>query len=349
MFDRRSSCYSTARQRTEAGDVPSDGAVLLVRHDLVVVADLGVHTFSPCWVPDDACERWMRANATRRGDGGAWLLPEPIAGFTVGRYPSGLVFAEGPALPDRLCPPAMLSRCYSQIKRAMRGQGVPVPDGRTRDRSPGFAGLRRFDIAVDLAPDYREEGDEFLSAAAALLRPRGRVERIDGPSGALSTITIRGANRRVLARIYDRSHTTSSPLRSRLRLEVQRRPHSNERPTSNAIRPAVAHAMLARTFAPVLSAPRIVVVGDLRAVLDHLDQLVNDNTIAADEHETLCGFVTNYTRGTFALSRATRYRRVKRLHQLGVALDDNSRPLICGLPPLGRMIADSPLWHSEST
>lgn len=291
----------------------------------------GIDTWSPCWyVGDDSpAARAMRSLATAPAARGSFLMPGDVAGYRVGWFPGQrLVFAEGhPAGDGELAPVRSLPAALARLVVDLGDVGVPVPVGNARrpwrgsEMRPGFAGLRRLDIAADLRFAKPRHGTAALEAVAAISPPRGRHSVRYGVDGRVETVYVHGYSRMgVLARVYDKGRQAHSAKPGEvIRLEDQRRWQSGRRPVVDG-EPATVHQLFGERFAYTARAPTVT-VGGLTVLTERVHELVAAGTITERRAERVLGHLLAQAGGMPGFrSRATETRRRAEVRELGLVL-----------------------------
>jgi hypothetical protein len=183
----------------------------------------GVDTWAPSWrVPvDSALAGHLSDRMTvPAGQGGA-MLAEKVAGHRVMWWAgSGLLKAEGHPNPAGLAPPATLPGALRELVAAMHNAGVPPPEGHRRFKryadSAGFAGLRRVDLAVDLAADSPGDGLAVLSAFHAAAVRSGHHAPAYGRRGKPGRTVYVAGDSGVFGRFYDKGAEAGTAAPGRL-------------------------------------------------------------------------------------------------------------------------------------
>ena len=295
----------------------------------VALDRVGIDTYSPAWYVGEGspAARALDQLATNRASRGSMLLPRPVAGHRVGWFPgTHLVFAEGHLAGEgQLGPVSALPGAVAAIAAAIRGVGVPLPEGRSLrpwrapERRPGFAGLRRVDAAADLRFEDPALGLAVLEVVAAVDPPRAAVS-VWRRDGRVQTVAVRGyGSGRVLGRVYDKgAESKSAPRGQLIRLEDQRRYQSGTRPTADAGGLATVHELFRERFSYASHAR--MVVGRVPDLARHLAPRVADGTIPLAKLERVLGFLALQGMGgdRSHLPRATYYRRRAEARELGV-------------------------------
>lgn len=295
------------------------------------VTAAGVDSWSPSWYVDSEGRAgdWFRRFAKIASVRGARLLPEAVAGYRVGWFPSGLVFAEGHPDPEGLCRPSELTARALDLQDALLAAGVPL-GGRERSfgslgpTSEGWAGLRRVDATVNFDSSCRAEGLAVLAGIAACVRDApGHAEVRFGLDHAVETVYVRGfAGKRVLGRWYDKGLESSVAARGRfIRGEDQRRWGKTERRDPVDLDAGTLRRSFQRRFYPLWRATRGVTVAGPIVIAEKLLAAVREGELTVREAESLAGHmvlkVAGGRRGA-GISKATMYRREQRARELGL-------------------------------
>lgn len=298
-----------------------------------VVTAAGVDTWSPSWYvdPDGAAARWLQERCTARAARGSQLLPEKVLGYTVGWFPSGLVFAEGHPDPEgELCPASELVARVLALQEALDGLGLPLP---LRERpfahlgasSEGWAGLRRVDATVNLAMGNRADGLAVLAGIAACARDApGHAEvRYGSDRGVETVYLLATGGRRRLGRWYDKAlEAAAGPRGTLIRGEDQRRWAKGERRDPWELTGVALREGFRRRFAPLWKATKGVTVTGPVVIAERLVEAVAAGELTPAEADALGAEVFFSAVGGSGRHRSTRYRRQRRIRQLGLTLAD---------------------------
>ncbi len=283
------------------------------RQDRVLAA--GIDTISPCWYaePGSPLARAMRALATQQS-GPAWLLPDSVGCYRVGWFADpGLVFAEGRPGGEALCAAAELPAALRRLRRDLEDLGIPlasVPDG----------GLRRLDVAVDLATDSAAEGLALLECAGAASPGAGtlaayRAER------CVESVLIKSRAGRTLARVYDKGAQGAAAPRGRwLRLEAQWRLPREARIDPAAVCPALLRERFKRRFEGLWQAAGGFRLGGLGAVGERLAAAVSSGQLRPSRARSIAGYLVLRAAGVPQGAERTAAELERECRQLGLSL-----------------------------
>jgi hypothetical protein len=312
----------------------------------------GVDTWSLCWRLDDGTDVARAADEqavmpTRRGR----MLEELVDGYRVVLFPSaGLLAAEGhPAGEGHLAPAATLLEAQERLTRALEAQlGAELPVRRALDferegeftssarrssRSShavaldqeGIAGVRRLDIALDLAWDGdRREGLAFLAGAAAV-NPPGQLQArfIRQPGGsAYETIAWHG-KRGLMGRLYDKGNEALTAPRGQLvRMEDQRRWPSGHRRDVEELTAENVQRIWQKRFLPLWRATKGLKIVTTAKLARELKSAVNEDRCTPGQAIDVAGHLVMEAAGVHVGSRNTRWRHASKARELGLVLVD---------------------------
>lgn len=230
--------------------------------------------------------------------GGSALYPDPIDGYRVGYYGTGLVWAEGHPGGDKLGLPADLPSACDRLELALLEAGLPLPIGRRGedlygDRHEGFAGVRRLDSTVDLAVSSSAEGFAAMAGIAAVARdlPRGKSNVWWDAAGHVQTVALHGhGGGKLLGRVYDKGAEAGTAAPGRLlRPEDQRRwPKGSRRGVEELTGHYVREKFVGR-FAPLWRASKGVTVGGPIILAGKLAEAVEREELSASQARILAG------------------------------------------------------------
>jgi hypothetical protein len=257
------------------------------------------------------------------------MMPGEVASHRV-LYDRGHRFlvAEGHPDPDGLCAvrPERLVAVQEAIVAELKDLGVAVPTapGRfARAGSPGFAGIRRLDLAVD-AERSRPVGRAILNGVAAVEAPgqlRSNVFRARSGRN-IETVTWQGTAGKV-ARVYDKGvESGTHHAGERVRLEDQRRFPIGTRPLLEEMTAAHAAMLYRRRFAPLRAATKGIIVTSEAGLADRIKDAVECGDLTPAEAAKLSGLAFLQQHGVEVGSRTTRWRHRRQLQQFGVVLGD---------------------------
>lgn len=289
----------------------------------------GIDTWSVGWYlrPDSDAEQAVNALATRRVkrfDG----LPDQVEGHTVLYDPTyRFLVAEGHPVADELAPvdPQLLASVQEGIADGLEALGIGVPREPApfdRPGSPGAAGVRRLDLAVDVEGD-RGEGTALLSGVAAI-EPPGRLRSVVHRSQSgnrVETVSWQGGRGKV-GRVYDKGveQSTHAPG-ERVRFEDQRRYPSGARPLVEDLSAGYARGMFRQRFGALQMATKGVVVTSQARAIEVVQELVDEGTLSASEAVRVIGYLVIEQSGADVnLSRTTAWRHRKLAREAGVVL-----------------------------
>jgi hypothetical protein len=203
--------------------------------------------------------------------------------------------------------------------RLRRGEGDPIIE-------PGFAGVRRLDLTVDLAFKSPAEGIATMAGVAAMTYPRlGKRVQFQPGGRAVETVYLLGsAGRRVLGRFYGKGVESGAAARGTLlRPEDQRRFSGKARLPLEAVDPATIRGLFQRRFLPLWKATEGITVGTSPQLARRLVQLVEQGQLSHTQARTLLGHLIADDMGveeTWASPRSLRrYRALAREHGLVLA------------------------------
>lgn len=291
--------------------------------------DAGIDTWSVGWylAAEGPAEKAVCALATakvKRFD----ALPGDVAEHKVlyDRTHRFLV-AEGHPNPDGLAPvdAEALLAAQEAIADGLEELGVQVPrDPGPFDRpgSPGAAGVRRLDLAVDLQ-GQADQGRAILSGVAAIEPPgllRSVVHRAK-VGRAIETVSWQGARGKV-GRVYDKGvEQLTHRAGEKIRFEDQRRYPSGTRPLVDELSPEYARAMFSQRFAALRKATKGVVVASEAEVIGTIEELVDEGVLTATEAVKVMGYLVLERGGAeVGLPRTTAWRFRKLAREAGVVL-----------------------------
>jgi hypothetical protein len=263
------------------------------------------------------------------------MFPEPVAGHRVGYQPaSGLLWAEGHPSGDksRLGGPQALRRALSALEERLGELDVEIPARRrysgvcwqTGPPVPGFAGVRRLDLAVDLASATTAEGLALLAGIAAM-RPSGRlaadVRRQPG-GRAVETVSWLGVRGKV-ARAYDKGvEACSAPRGELVRLEDQRRWPREHRRDAVELTAEYCRSLFQRRFEPLRRASKGVIVTNLVPIAERLYAHVEAGELKPGHALQAIGSLVAEQAGLEFGHRTTAWRHRRRVQDLGLVLAD---------------------------
>ena len=298
----------------------------------------GVDTWKPCWYvgQDSDAARALDELATV-GSGRGRMLPEAVAEHRVlWHRGSAMVAMEGHPVAGELAGAERLPAALAQLHRAMADVGVPLPQHEQRfDRSdsPGFGGLGRVDLTVDLQADSGREGLALLAGIAAV-QPGARLASVvrRQPGGcAIETVSWMGT-RGVMARAYDKGVESNLAARGeRIRLEDQRRWPQGHRRGIEECSGAYLSETFKRRFVPLWRATkgvRVVITTSRLAV--ELKRAVEDGRITPGQAVDAIGHASLAAVGVEVGHRATRYRHGRILQDLGLVFGPDELAVIGG-------------------
>lgn len=289
----------------------------------------GIDTWSVGWYlrPDSSAELATKALATdrvKRFD----ALPDQVDGHRVYFDPGNrFLFAEGHPSEDGLAPvdAEVLEAAQEAIADGLEAIGIGVPRepaGFDRVGSPGAAGVRRLDLAVDVETD-RYQGTALLAGVAAV-EPPGRLRPVVHRSAVgnrVETVSWQGA-RGKLARIYDKGvEQLSHSPGERVRFEDQRRYPVGMRPLVGDLSAGYARGMFNQRFGALQKATKGVVVASQARMIGVVQELVDEGTLSQTEAVKVIGFLVLEKSGAdLDLSRTTHWRLRKLAREAGVVL-----------------------------
>lgn len=296
------------------------------------VLSAGIDTWSVGWYlrPDSPAEKAIGALATGRSRRFN-VLPVEVLDHKVLWDPTHrLLAAEGHPDPSGLCPVRSdaLLRVQEAIADGLRDLGVEVPRSTSpfdRTGSPGAAGVRRLDLAVDLEGDARD-GSALLSGVGQVEPPgqlRSVVHRAQR-GRAVETVSWQGSRGKV-GRVYDKGvEQLSHRPGERVRFEDQRRWPAGARPLAEDLCADYAAILFDWRFGALRKATKGVVVGSKGTCIEQLRDLVEDGTITAAEAVRAAGFLSLEAFDIeLPMSRMTRWRYRELVRRTGVVVDDS--------------------------
>jgi hypothetical protein len=266
------------------------------------------------------------------------LLPDTVAGYRVGWFPGPrLAFVEGHPRSVGLCAPAQLGDAFQALERQLADVGlVFTPSSAHRPwrpatgdgpQAPGFAGVRRLDLTVDLRFGSGAEGLAVLAGVAAFPLPRVQTRVYRQPGGrAVETVALHGrSGRRLLGRWYDKGvESGAAPRGELLRPEDQRRFDGRSRLPLEAATPEACRGLFQQRFLPLWKATKEVKVATSTKLVERVHELVLAGELAGVEGERLIGHLVadEAALAEELVSRATCFRRRARCRELGLVLAD---------------------------
>jgi hypothetical protein len=229
---------------------------------------------------------------------------DQVDGLFMQFYPAhALVAVEGHPLEGELAPDEALAEF---VERGCRTWNLGA-----------FLGFSRIDATATIAFDDPAHGAAVLQAAAAIRLPYLKPGTYGNPLETVNLHDLRGRGR-ILARLYDKGRESGSAAPGKLiRVEEQARLKSGKRLGLQAC----ARSIYAKRFAPMAQLENTVAVCSAPAALEHLAGLYVSGGLSEIKFEKLSGFVHREARNLPGHPR-TRYRRVRELRDLGVALTD---------------------------
>lgn len=243
---------------------------------------------------------------------------------------SRFLVAEGHPSPDGLCSvdPERLLAVQEAIADGLADLGVEVPRAPApfdRPRSPGAAGIRRIDLAVDVAGDGGH-GRALLDGVAAIEPPRllRSVVHRAKTGRQVETVSWQGARGKV-GRVYDKGveQLTHRPG-ERVRFEDQRRYPAGTRPLVADVGPEYARAMFQMRWDPLRKATKGVVVASQHRCAEVVQELVDEGELTQAQACKILGFQVLEQAGLAdSLERTTRWRYRALLREAGVVLTES--------------------------
>lgn len=290
----------------------------------------GIDTWSVGWylADDSAADRAAVALCSARA-GRFDLAPEEVAGHRV-LYDrtNRFLMAEGHPQPEALCPidAATLTECHEAIAAELQDRDLVVdrrPARFDRQGSPGFAGVRRLDVAVD-AERGSITGRAMLNAVAAV-EPPGRLRSTVHRARALraiETVTWEGARGKV-SRVYDKGVESGTlAAGERIRFEDQRRFAVGSRPMPEELAAGYAAHLFRERFRPLCKATKGLIVTNQARLAERISELVEEGALTPAEAAKLTGLVVLQHHGVEVGSRTTRWRNRVAVGRLGLVLAD---------------------------
>jgi hypothetical protein len=293
----------------------------------------GIDTWSVGWYlrSDSEAEKAIDTLATGRAKRFS-VLPEAVLDHKVlwDRSHRFLV-AEGHPDPDGLAPVDAdgLLAVQEALADGLRDRGVEVPRSPApfdRTGSPGAAGVRRLDLAVDVQGD-RDHGRALLSGVAAV-EPPGRLRSVvhRAQTGRqVETISWQGARGKV-GRVYDKGveQLTHHPG-ERVRFEDQRRYPAGARPLVEDLSAGYAGAMFRQRFGVLVKATKGVVVASQQRCIEALEDLVQEGELTPAQACKILGFQMGEQAGVdFGIDRSTKWRYRQMVREAGVVLTQSA-------------------------
>lgn len=289
----------------------------------------GIDTWSVGWYlrPDSSAEKAIKALATDRVKRFT-ALPDQVEDHKVLYDPNHrFLVAEGHPSQDGLAPvdPELLLAVQEAVADGLDSLGIGVPREVSpfdRPGSPGSAGVRRLDLAVDVEGDG-QEGTALLAGVAAV-EPPGRLRSVvhrSATGNRVETISWQGGRGKV-SRVYDKGveQLTHSPG-ERVRFEDQRRYPAGARPLVEDLSAGYARAMFRMRFGALQKATKGVVVTSQAHAIQVVQELVDEGTLSATEAVKVIGYLVIEQSGVDVnLSRSTEWRFRKMAREAGVVM-----------------------------
>ena len=300
---------------------------------MLSIAEAGVDTWKPCWYVEEDGPAWraMTQLATK-GPPYARLVPDVIGRHRVlFNSESGLVAAEGHPIEDGLAQSDQLAAALDELTGALGDYGIQLPaeerdgfDSFGLDRRPGFDGLGRLDVTVDVGCDPLEGRAQLAGVAALDLHSLWeRMPRYDGAH--LNSVTWR-SSRGVAARAYDKWVEQGQLGRrgERIRYEAQRRWGAGHRRTIDELTPLELHRQFHQRLGPLgRSTQGVRVMSQSNASRQLLEQ-VRDGHITIREAERAAGYqmLREHAKGRLLpeMTRQTDWERRQLLRKTGVVV-----------------------------
>lgn len=271
---------------------------------------------------------------------------------------SRFLVAEGHPSADGLCSvdPDRLLAVQEAIADGLADLGVDVPRSPApfdRPRSPGAAGIRRIDLAVDVAGEAHH-GRALLSGVAAIEPPRllRSVVHRAKTGRQVETVSWQGARGKV-GRVYDKGveQLTHRPG-ERVRFEDQRRYPAGTRPLVADVGPEYARTMFQMRWDPLRKATKGVVVTSQHRCAEVVQELVDEGELTQAQACKILGYGLIEQAGLAdEIPRTTRWRYRSLLREAGVVFTDSDLEAEVEID-LGESIEqllDSAIWqHANS-
>ena len=285
------------------------------------------------------------------------MLPEPVAGYRVGVYPTGLLFAEGhPAGPGSLCPVQLLPVRALELQELLIQLGAPIDTrelafGAMSSESVGFAGLRRVDATVNVDVGDRATLNAALSAIAAVVRDSPGQLRSQWNDRDPGTVWMLGfAGKRVVGRWYDKTaemlaRGLQPGVEAMLRGEDQRRYSKSDRPGLDDLTPQAVRHRFQRRFLPLYRATRAVKVTSVVGAAERLAAAVEAGELTAQQAISMAGHAMFETAGLrVGPARTIRHSRLQR-KKLGLVVSAGDLDEVeFDLSELLEACMDGPAW-----
>ena len=286
------------------------------------------------------------------------MMAEPLAGYRVGVFPGGLVFAEGhPAGPGSLCPVQQLPARGLELQELLLRVGAPVETrglafGRISSDSEGFAGLRRCDATANIDVGSRGALNAALASVAAVVRDLPGQVRVQWNGRDVGTVWLLGyGGARVLGRAYDKTaemlaRGQQPSVEAMLRLEDQRRWAKDERPDLGDLTPEAVGHRFRRRFQPLYRATEGVKVTGLLGAAERLAEAVAAGELTRDQARAYAGDLAFQAAGrSIGVPARTLRRSRAELRRLGVVLSTGDlQEVEFDLSEVLEACMDGPVW-----
>lgn len=322
--------------------------------------EAGIDTWSPSWYVDPHSDRFHAfvercpVPAAR----GARMMTEAVAGYRVGAFPSGLVFAEGhPAGPGSLCPVQLLPVRGLELQEQLLAVGAPVETrelgfGRISSESEGFAGLRRVDATANIDMGSRGALNAALVSVAAVVRDLPGQVRVQWNGREVGTVWLLGyAGARVLGRAYDKTAEMLArgqrpSVEAMLRLEDQRRWPKTARPDLDDLTPEAVGHRFKRRFQPLYRATEGVKVTGLLGAGERLADAVASGELTREQARVYAGDLLFQACGrSIGVPARTQRRSRSALRELGLVLSTGDlQEVEFDLSDVLEACMDGPVW-----
>jgi hypothetical protein len=177
------------------------------------------------------------------------------------------------------------------------------------------------DGTVDLRCEDRQEGRSILAGVAAVATtiPRAKADVWFG-NGDIESVLLRGfRSGRVLGRFYDKGLESGRARPGELlRPEDQRRWQKADRPALEGVSGVDVRRNFRARFEPLYSAAKGVIVAPADVLAERLGELVDAGELPRRTAENLAGYLLLQAAGATGIERTTRWRRERKLRELGL-------------------------------
>lgn len=292
----------------------------------------GIDTWSVSWylAPESPAEVALDRLATGRAKRFNVMPDDVVDHRILYDKSSHLLAAEGHPSPDGLCSvdPQQLLAVQEAIADGLEDLGVEIPRETSpfdRPGSVGAAGVRRLDLAVDVAGDAHH-GRALLAGVAAIEPPRllRSVVHRATTGRAVETVSWQGARGKV-GRVYDKGvEQQSHAPGERVRFEDQRRYRAGTRPLVADLSPEYARFMFERRWEPLRKATRGVIVTSQHKCAEVVQSLVDTGDLTQAQACKILGYGLLEQAGLAdEMPRTTRWRYRALLREAGIVFSDS--------------------------